>query len=171
MRRLLIGIGLILAGLPAFGGTRYSEFGPPPNGSFGKVGDWIGSGGLGLTISPNLFLMSPQLEYVYMPNVYIGPLIQLAPGEGGVLISTSATIRTLLGKHPRVKPTVEAGLGFAVASSDFSSSAGVNIHFGMGVDYLLTSKISLGTMIRANFAPPMKTFYVSWPIFLGRFIL
>jgi hypothetical protein len=161
---LLVGWAIPTLGTPYWGGST-------ANGSFGKQGDWIGSGGIGLTISPNLFLLSPQLEYVYVRNVYLGSVIQLAPGDGGVLVSASATIRTLLGKHPYVKPTVEAGLGFAVASSAFSSAAGVNIHFGMGVDYLLNTKIAVGTMIRANFAPPMQTFYVSWPMFMGRFLL
>ena len=141
------------------------------SGSYGKVGDWIGAGGLGLTISPTLFLINPQLEYVWKPNVYVGPMIQLAPGDVGVLVSVSGTIRTLLGHHPRVKPSVEGGLGFAIASAGYASSVGVNIHFGMGFDYMVQPNFTLGTMIRANFAPPMKTFYLSWPLLMARFVL
>ena len=142
------------------------------NIGMGKEGDWIGGLGMGLTLNPTSFLFTPQLEYVYRPNIYLGPMIQLAPEEDGVLISFSCTVRTWLGKHPHVKPTVEGGLGFAVASSaGGSSSFGVNLSFGMGVDYLVQNNLTIGTMVRSNFAPPVKTFYLSWPLLAVRYIL
>jgi len=139
--------------------------------AFGSRGNWIASGGLGLTISPTLFLLSPQLEYVQRPNLYIGPLIQMGLGEGGVLFTATATGRFLIGRHPLVKPTVEGGLGLAMASSLFGSSLGIHVLMGIGVDYLIDRDISIGTMIRMNFAPPLKTFFLSWPMIVARFAL
>ena len=48
----------------------------------GKRGDLIGSAGIGLTFSPTLFLLSPQLEYVYRPHLTFGGLTQFGLGDG-----------------------------------------------------------------------------------------
>lgn len=133
--------------------------------------EWIASGGLGLTVSPTLLMINPQLEYVYRPNLFFGPMIQAGLGDVGTLFTFSGTVRYLVGHHPRVRPALEGGLGLAVGSSSFSSSVGVHITFGMGVDFVLEPTIILGTMIRANFAPPLDTFFMSWPIIVARFIL
>ena len=138
---------------------------------FGSKGNWIASGGIGLTVSPTLFLISPQLEYVQRPNLFVGHLIQAGLGEGGVLFTATATGRLLIGKHPQVKPSVEGGLGLAMASSLFGSSVGIHVLMGLGMDYLVDKDISVGTMIRANFAPPLKTFFLSWPLIVGRFAI
>lgn len=139
--------------------------------AFGNRGNWIASGGLGLTVSPTLFLLSPQLEYVQRPNLFIGPLIQLGMGDGGVLFTASGTARILLGQHPKVKPSLEGGLGLAMASSLFGSSLGIHVLMGIGVDYIIDRNFTVGTMIRGNFAPPLKTFFLSWPMIVGRFAL
>lgn len=129
---------------------------------------WIFSGGLGLTISPDLFLINPQLEYIHDARLTYGPIVQVAVGNGGAIFTMSGSVRYLLGNHPKFKPAVEGGMGLAVASSLFTSSVGVHIMMGMGFDYKLDNQISLGTMIRGNFAPPLKTFFLSWPLAMFR---
>lgn len=129
--------------------------------------EWIMGGGLGLTISPSTFLLSPQLEYIHSDRLTYGPLIQMGI-ESYVLFTVSGTARYAFGHHPKVKPSVEGGLGLAIASSSFASSVGVHIMMGMGLDYQIDHEFTLGTMIRANFAPPLKTFFLSWPLFLAR---
>ena len=138
--------------------------------AFGNRGSWIASGGFGLTVSPTKLLLSPQLEYVSKSNFFFGPLVQAGVGDPGVLFTGSFTGRYLIGHHPKVKPAVEGGLGIA-AGSGFSDSVGVHIMFGMGMDYIIDNTIAFGTMIRANFAPPMKTFFLSWPIGVIRFAI
>lgn len=132
---------------------------------------WIFSGGLGLTISPELFMITPQLEYVHDARLTYGPLVQVAVGSGSSLFTTSGSVRYLLGNHAKFKPAVEGALGLAVASGVATDSVGVHIMMGMGFDYKIDNQISLGTMIRANFAPPLKTFFISWPLFIGRFTI
>lgn len=139
--------------------------------AFGTRGSWIASGGFGLTISPTLVLLNPQLEYVQRSNLFIGPMIQAGLGDPGVLFTASGTARLLIGHHPKLKPAIEGGLGIAFASSAFASSVGVHILVGMGVDYFVDKDIAIGTMIRANLAPPVKTFFLSWPIIVGRFAI
>ena len=134
-------------------------------------GDWIGSAGLGMMVSPSVALISPQIEYVYRRNVFMGPLLQAGIGNGGALICASFTTRLLLGQNPRLRPNVEGGVGVAAASKLFSGSIGILLHIGMGFDFLVDEKLALGTIIRANFAPPIQTFVFSWPIFTIRYIL
>lgn len=134
--------------------------------SFAK--GWIFSGGLGLTVSPELFMINPQLEYIHDARLTYGPMVQVGVGSGVSLFTVTGTVRYLLGNHPKFKPAVEGGMGMAIASGVGTSSAGVHIMAGMGFDYRLDNTMSLGTMIRMNLAPPLKTFFLSWPLILFR---
>ena len=138
-------------------------------GSMGNPGDWIFSGGMGLTINPTLALISPQAEYLVRQNITVGPLLQLGIGNGGILFAPSVAGRIIIGHNPRFKPSVEGGIGMAVASGDYNSAVGFLFHFGMGFDYVVDNGISLGTMIRADFAPPLQTVFLSWPVLVARF--
>ena len=134
--------------------------------SFATGKRWLASGGFGLTFDPSRVLLSPQMEYPYQPNIWIGPLVQLAPGAVSTLFSVSANARVVLGDHPSVKPTFEAGVGIA----SIGSSLGAAINMGMGFDFRLERNIELGTMIRLNLVPSVATFF-SWPLIIGRFLL
>lgn len=134
--------------------------------SFAK-GGWIFGGGLGLTISPETFLITPQLEYRHDERLTYGPLVQAGIANGGSLFTLSGSLRYVLGNHPRFKPNVEGGLGIAFGSG-FANSVGVHIMAGMGFDYKIDNAMSIGTIIRLNLAPPLKTVFMSWPIFMFR---
>lgn len=158
MKRYLVTTAILFLCLGRAASAEYSK------------GQWIASGGLGLTFSPTLLLLNPQLEYVVDPNLFFGPNLQLGLG-GAVLMAASGSVRYQFGTDPRLKPCVEGGLGLALAGSGYSSSAGVLIHFGIGVDYVVNHTVSVGTMIRGNLAPPLTTFFVSWPLIIGRFLI
>ncbi len=132
-------------------------------------GDWIGSAGIGFMSSPALFLLSPHLERVYRRNLYLGGLIQAGLGTASLFTATF-TARFQVGNHPRLRPTLEGGIGLAAGSAAFASAVGVAIHVGMGVDYLLEPDLAISTIIRANFAPPVQTFFLSWSIFQVRYL-
>lgn len=134
-----------------------------------KPGDWIGSAGIGFMSSPALFLLSPHLERVYRRNLYLGGLIQAGLGNASLFTATF-TARMQVGNHPRLRPTLEGGIGITAGSSAFSSAVGVAIHVGMGVDYLLEPDLALSTIVRACFAPPVQTFFLSWPVFQVRYL-
>ncbi len=137
---------------------------------FNIPGKWILSTGLGLTISPTLFLLNPQFEYVIAKNLTIGPMLQVGMGDA-TLFAVTGTVRYTFNQNAKIKPSLEGGLGMAIGSSSYASSVGVNISMGMGCDYVVDRYIRFGTMIRGNFAPPLKTFYLSWPIVMARFVL
>jgi hypothetical protein len=134
--------------------------------SFAAKG-WIFSGGLGLTISPETFLITPQLEYEHDNRLSYGPLVQAGVASGGSIFTVSGSVRYVLGNHPKLKPSVEGGFGMAFGTG-FANSVGVHIMAGMGFDYKLDNQMSLGTMIRLNLAPPLKTVFMSWPLIVFR---
>lgn len=136
-----------------------------------RKGDWIGSGGAGISLSPTLVMISPQVEYVYEPGTMFGVLSQLGFGSEGLLFTGTGTARLLFAPHGKIQPALEGGLGFAVASTLFDQSFGVHILLGLGADYEIDKTTAVGTMIRLNFAPPLKSFFISWPLLIGRFIL
>ncbi len=128
-----------------------------------RPGDWIGSLGLGLTISPETFLLSPQLEYVHNQNLSYGALIQLGLASGTLVTISGDARYTFSTNNAKLHPFVEGALGLAIASG-FGNNVGVHIMFGGGIDYDLTSDISVGTAFKFNFAPPVDNFFLSWPI-------
>ena len=136
---------------------------------FSRVGSWTGSFGFGFTSSPTLLLLSPQLDYGIKNNLSVGPLVQVGLGDA-TLFTGSIAARYSFGTHPKLKPAVEGAFGIAAGSSHYSSSIGVHMMMGLGADYAVDSTLALGTMIRANFTPPLKTFILSWPVFIARLV-
>jgi len=135
-------------------------------------GDWLGGGGFGLTLGPTLVMLSPQLEYVYKQDETFGSLVQMGFAGEGVLFTVSGTYRRVLGDETaKIRPTFEGGLGLALASSLYTSSVGVHILAGGGVEYVYDKNLTLGSMLRLNFAPPLKSMFVSWPMIIARFKL
>jgi hypothetical protein len=135
-----------------------------------RLGDWVGSAGMGFMSSPALFLISPHIERLYRPNMFLGVLMQAGFGGPEALFTISFTGRYQLGEHPRLRPVVEGGAGFVAASKGFGSSFGVLIHMGMGVDYLVTPDVAISSVVRANFAPPVQGFFLSWPFIQVRYL-
>lgn len=147
------------------------QFGNPVEArGLSSTGGWVASGGFGFTMSPTLVLFNPQMEYIYDPHIYIGPMIQAAVGDA-TLVTFSGTVRYFVGDHPKFKPCVEGDLGLAVGSSYFGSSAGLHLGFGMGFEWVLEPNLRIGSLFRGNFAPPVKTFFLSWPIAVIRYYL
>lgn len=133
----------------------------------GPRGGWTMVGGLGLTASPDAFLIQPQFEYRKSARLYYGPMVQAGLGSGFTLFTMSGYARYELGNHRKFKPSLEGSLGLTVGGGQ----VGVHIGVGMGFDYKIDNTLSIGTMIRGNFAPPVDTFFLSWPIFLVRFVV
>jgi hypothetical protein len=139
------------------------------------VGKWIGSGGLGVTFSPTTFLLNPSFEYIWTPDVYIGPNLQIGFGGGGVIVGISASARYFFVHSGALHPFFEGGLGMAFASNSTgfgsASAVGVLIHVGMGLDYQLSRDLFVGTVIRADIMPPLTNFMLAWPIANVRFVM
>ncbi len=134
-------------------------------------GAWIGSGGFGVALGPTLMVISPQLEYVYREDFHFGVMSQIGFGAGGALFTGGGTVRYIFAKHGKMFPTIEGGIGLTLSSGVFDQSIGVHLLTGFGVDMEIDDKTAVGTMIRLNFAPPLKSMFVTWPLLIGRFLL
>ncbi|MFM8315199.1 MAG: hypothetical protein ACKOA8_13015 [Deltaproteobacteria bacterium] len=135
-------------------------------------GDWLGGGGFGLTLGPTLIMLSPELEYVYNKDVTFGGLVQMGFAGDGILFTVSGTYRKVLGdERSQLRPTFEGGLGLAMASGISTSSVGIHILAGGGVEYVFDKNLTLGSMLRLNFAPPLKSMFLSWPMIIARYKL
>ena len=160
------GLGIILFSASVTAAP-WNERKAPASSTHSAAGSWIVSGGFGLTFSPTLVLLNPQLEYVHDSHLSFGPMIQAGLGDA-TLVTFSGTVRYQIGTHPKLRPNVEGGLGMAVASAYYTSSVGVHIMFGMGADYMIDNSLSVGTSFRVNLAPPVDTFFLSWPLVVVR---
>lgn len=136
-----------------------------------KRGQLIFSGGVGFTVAPSYVFVSPQLEYSLRRHILIGPLVQAAIGDGEAIWGLSLSGRLLVGQHPRLRPSLEAGVGVSAFTSTGTSRLGPLLHFGMGFEYILAPNITIGSLIRANLAPPVQTVFLSWPLLVVRTIL
>ena len=129
---------------------------------------WLASGGLGVNIDPSGLLATAQLEYVHKPWIFYGPFADMIVISGSYVLTAGITVRTLLGGV--LRPSFEAGVGFTFANST-AGSLGFHFHFGVGLDYRIRPGITLGTMLRPTFNPPIDNFWISWPLVIGRFAL
>ena len=130
---------------------------------------WLFSGGLGFSVDPTGFLTMLQLEHVAKPWLYYGPFVEMIFPSGGVAFTGGATIRATLGGGV-IRPSVEAGAGITVADAA-GSSVGFHFHFGIGAEYRLRPGITLATMLKPSFNPPIDNFWLAWPVLIGRFAL
>ncbi len=88
------------------------------------------------------------------------------------MFTASGALRYIINNDRKLRAGFELGLGLTAASSKFGdSSVGILVHFGMGMDYWVIPDMAIGTLFRANLAPPVKTFFFSWPMIIGRFII
>jgi len=121
-----------------------------------KTGTWSAGGAIGFlanTPDDTAFAFNVNADYFLNRNVSVGPLFQLAAtgdlsqfgfsGQGKFWID-------LPGTEHKGKLTLQAGLGFV--HSDFvESDTSWLIPLGVGVDYMLTPKISFTATFLLNF--------------------
>src|SRR5439155_23262858 len=121
-----------------------------------NTGTLSGGGAIGFlanTPDATAFALNLNADYFLNRNVSVGPLFQLAAtgdlsqlgfsGQGKFWIDLPGTEHT-------AKLTLQAGLGF-VHSDLVGSDTSWLIPLGIGVDYMLTTKISFTTTFLLNF--------------------
>ena len=138
---------------------------------------WAFRVGAGFTIDPNNFLMNFELPYRFDQYVTAGPMIQIGIEDEKLLVAPTANINVRVPDLPgesldRFHPNVFAGLGFAVIQNDDrrgeNTDAGFLINTGVGVDYDLSPRVTLGSRMIFNFLPINRTlgerFWYSWEV-------
>lgn len=127
------------------------------------------SGGAGVNLDPNGLMLGAQLEFIDKPWLFYGPFVDLVFADGGSAFTGGVSLRSALGGG-RLRPSVEAGIGLTLANLATSSLA-FHFHFAFGAEYRLTPTITLASMFKPTFNPPVDNFWISWPILIGRFAL
>ena len=134
--------------------------------------DYMVSTGFGLAVGAmdsTQFLVSPHLEYIKTPRLYLGPLVQIGISDS-LLFGASASVRYMVGNHAKIRPSFEGGIGLAFTTSPVADpNIGLLIHVGMGMDYQIDPNFAVGTLFRINMAPPLDSFFLSWPVIIARF--
>jgi hypothetical protein len=121
-----------------------------------QTGTWSGGGAIGfLANTPDgaAFAFNVNADYFLNRNVSFGPLFQLAAtgelsqfgvsGQGKFWID-------LPGAENRARLTLQGGMGF-VHSDLVGSDTSWLMPIGVGVDYMLTTKVSFTTTFLLNF--------------------
>jgi hypothetical protein len=157
--------------LAAFWGSSQPAVAETENASAPAPSPWIASGGFGLTFNPGMALFAPQLEYHSGPDTLMGPLVQVGLGNP-TLFTANWGVRYVPPTRKKLKPTIQGALGLAIGAG-FPNGWPVAPHLllGFGFDYQLDKRLSFGTMLNVDFAPPLQSIYVSWPLLVGRFVL
>ncbi|HLG21022.1 MAG TPA: hypothetical protein VI895_14570 [Bdellovibrionota bacterium] len=126
-------------------------------------------GGLGFTLSPDLFLMGVEGHYFVHQNIAVGPLLQFGVDDNIFLLSPSLNVRGVFdlpapGFAKRVKPFVQAGAGLSYIDVDRrGDDTSFLINMGFGTDVYLTTNFALETSILFNITPNFDdNFYFAW---------
>jgi hypothetical protein len=152
---------------PALGGR--TTAGPPTT-------PWSLRAGMGFTVDPDNFLLNFEVPYRFDPYVAAGPMIQVGLGDDRYLIAPTANL-TLTGANlfeggmARFEPNLFAGIGFAVIENGqrggSNRDSGFLVNAGVGLDYLLSDRLTIGSRMIFNFLPGGtldETFFYSWEV-------
>ncbi|MEM9174422.1 MAG: hypothetical protein AAGC67_04250 [Myxococcota bacterium] len=137
---------------------------------------WSLRAGVGFTADPDNFLMNFELPYRFDPYVAAGPMLQVGLGDDRYLVAPTANLtitgaNLFEGEMARFEPNLFAGIGFAVIENSerggANRGAGFLVNAGVGLDYILSDRLTIGSRMIFNFLPGGtldETFFYSWEI-------
>ena len=137
---------------------------------------WSLRAGAGFTVDPDHFLLNFEVPYRFDQYVAVGPMIQVGLADDRYLIAPTANLtitgaNLFEGEMARFEPNLFAGIGFAVIDNDERGGAnrdsGFLVNAGVGLDYLLSDRLTIGSRMIFNFLPGGtldETFFYSWEI-------
>jgi hypothetical protein len=137
---------------------------------------WSLRAGMGFTADPDDFLLNFELPYRFDQYVSVGPMIQVGLGERRYIVAPTANLTITIPDMPgetldRFHPHFFGGIGFAVIENEerggSNRGAGFLANAGVGVDYALSERVSVGSRMIFNFLPGRtldEKFFYSWEI-------
>lgn len=142
-----------------------------------RAGRFVFGAGVGLqgdTVDDTAFALGVSGDYYLNNNLSIGPLLQF--GLTGDLFQLGLTAQAKytfdLPDLPAIKPHLEAGIGFVYADLDqprgrSGDDTSFLIPLGVGLEYRLSSRISLDTTLFFNFTDldignKNDNFFLTW---------
>lgn len=137
---------------------------------------WSLRGGIGFTEGPDSLLLGFELPYAFDQWVSAGPMLQVGIDNENTIVAPSANVTITIADLPgkaldRIRPSVSVGLGFAVIGDDDRQNANTGVGFlipvGLGVEYPVSDRLSLGSQMTLNFLPEdtlNQQFWFSWQV-------
>ena len=131
---------------------------------------------MGFTADPDDFLLNFELPYRFDQYVSVGPMIQVGLGDRRYIVAPTANLTITIPDMPgetldRFHPHFFGGIGFAVIENEerggSNRGAGFLANAGVGVDYALSERVSVGSRMIFNFLPGRtldEKFFYSWEI-------
>ena len=137
---------------------------------------WSLRAGMGFTADPDDFLLNFELPYRFDQYVSVGPMIQVGLGERRYIVAPTANLTITVPDMPgetldRLRPHFFGGIGFAVIENKDRGGSNRGVGFlanaGVGIDYVLSERVSVGSRMIFNFLPGRtldENFFYSWEI-------
>lgn len=144
-------------------------------------GDWTAGGGVGFTADPVAFLMVFEGGYELVEELSVGPHIQLALDDDGLLLAPTLHVEKsftlpedLVGpRFDQLRPNVQGGLGLVYIDPDtVDGEVGFLLNFGFGADYWVTQNVGVSSNMLFNIIPDdvfTENFFWSWEVLGVRF--
>ncbi len=134
--------------------------------------------GLGFTADPGTFLIDLAAPYSVGSGASIGPRIQIGLADNSRFIGTTIDLgyshdlgNLLDGALRKLRPSLHAGIGFAslykAGRPGKDSGTGFLVDVGLGFEYPLAQKFTLGSQITVNIMPGDvvgETIVFSWQL-------
>ncbi|MBW2495690.1 MAG: hypothetical protein JRF61_00330 [Deltaproteobacteria bacterium] len=149
--------------------------------SLGSRPGWGLRAGVGFTAGPDMFLMNFEVPYQFDRWVTAGPMLQVGVKSDEHIIAPTMNVGITIPDMPgdaldRLQPYGFAGLGFAALHDKDrrgnSTSAGLLIPIGFGLEYLATDSFAVGSHMTLNFLPEKtlgQRFFFAWQMLGARY--
>jgi len=147
-----------------------------------RVGTMAVDSGIGFTLGPDTFLLGIHGDYFLGEHLAVGPMLQLGVSDSIFLLAPTFGVKGIFdiphsGFARRVKPFIQAGGGFAYATSDAPSGSNDDdisflLNVGFGTDIYVTRRVSLGNNLLFNIVPTKlfsNRFFFSWQFITFRY--
>jgi hypothetical protein len=166
-----------------WGSDSEDDWSSPDSGgsSMGSNSGWGLRAGVGFTAGPDMFLMNFEVPYQFDRWVYAGPMMQVGVKSDEHIIAPTMNVGITIPDMPgealdRLQPYGFAGLGLAALHDNDrrgnSTSAGLLIPIGFGLEYLVTDSFAVGSHMTLNFLPEKtlgQRFFFAWQMVGARF--
>ena len=149
---------------------------PRSNGAIPRPIGWSVRAGLGFIDDPNALLLNFEAPYAFDQWVSAGPTLQVGIEDHNTIVAPTAAVTVSIPDLPgddfdNVHPYALVGIGFAYIEDDNrqndNSSVGFLINFGVGVEYQVSERFSIGSQMMFNFLPEEtldEDFFYSWQV-------
>ncbi len=148
----------------------------PTQSAYPPDSGWSMRVGIGFIDDPNGLLLNFEAPYAFDQWVSAGPMLQVGIDDNNTVIAPTASVTITIPDLPgedfdRFHPFGLVGMGFAYIEDDNrrndNSSVGFLVNFGVGIEFEVSERLSIGSQMMFNFLPETtldEDFFYSWQV-------